>query len=88
VPSYDNAYDKVESFLRALRFPPCTGKLAGWVRINTDKYREVKSKLLKNKTETNIVSIFSKVRGERKGVISLTRYGIVERYKHGAFAHF
>ena len=30
-------------FLRALRFPP-TGKLTGWVRLNTD--REVKSQLL------------------------------------------
>ena len=30
---------KVVGFLRVLRFPP-TGKLTGWVRINTD--REVK----------------------------------------------
>ena len=33
----------VVGFLWALRFPP-TGKLTGWVRINTDK--EVKSQLL------------------------------------------
>ena len=39
-----NTLPKVVGFLRALRFPP-TGKLTGWVRINTD--REVKSQLLK-----------------------------------------
>ncbi len=33
---------QVVGFLRALRFPP-TGKLTGWVRINTD--RKVKSQL-------------------------------------------
>ena len=38
-----NTLPKVVGFLRALRFPP-TGKLTGWVRINTD--REVKSQLL------------------------------------------
>ena len=38
-----NTLPKVVSFLRALQFPP-TGKLTGWVRINTD--REVKSELL------------------------------------------
>ncbi len=35
-----NTLPKVVGFLRALRFPP-TGKLTGWVRINTD--RKVKS---------------------------------------------
>ena len=38
-----NTLPKVVGFLRALRFPP-TGKLTGWVRINTA--REVKSQLL------------------------------------------
>ena len=38
-----NTLPKVVGFLRALRLPP-TGKLTGWVRINTD--REVKSQLL------------------------------------------
>ncbi len=38
-----NTLPKVVSFLRALQFPP-TGKLTGWVRINTA--REVKSQLL------------------------------------------
>ena len=37
-----NTLSKVVGFLRGLRFPP-TGKLTGWVRINTD--REVKSQL-------------------------------------------
>ncbi len=38
-----NTLPKAVGFLQALRFPP-TGKLTGWVRINTD--REVKSQLL------------------------------------------
>ena len=38
------SWPKVVGFLRALRFPP-TGKLTGWVRINTDG--DVKSKIVK-----------------------------------------